>query len=67
MSILDIIQIGSGALSIILVIVIIPAYYHAVKKEKKPLLGSFAKSKLLLTLVSIFIIVMAISSFISID
>ena len=67
MSILDIIQIGSGALSIILVIVIIPAYYHAVKKEKKPLLGSFAKNKLLLTLVSIFIIVMAISSFISID
>ena len=67
MSILDIIQIGSGALSIILVIVIIPAYYHAVKKEKKPLLGSFAKSKLLLTIVSIFIIVMAVSSFISID
>ena len=67
MSILDVVQIGAGALSIILVLVIIPAYYHAVKNEKKPLLGSVAKNKLLIASVSIFIIIMAISSFISID
>ena len=67
MSIIDFIQIGAGALSVILVLVIIPAYYHAVKKEKMPLLGRIAKSKLLLVIMSICIIIMAISSFISID
>ena len=67
MSILDFIQIGAGALSIILVLVIIPAYYHAVKNEKKPLLGNFAKSKLLLIGMSICTIIMAISSLIPID
>ncbi|MEE3343231.1 MAG: aromatic amino acid transport family protein [Bacilli bacterium] len=67
MSILDFIQIGAGALSIILVLVIIPAYYHAVKKEKEPLLGNIAKSKILLITISVFIIIMAISSLIPID
>ena len=63
-SILDYIQIGAGALSIILILVILPAYYHAVKKEKKPLLGKFARSKLLIAMVAIFTILMAIASFI---
>lgn len=67
MSILDFVQIGAGALSIILVLVIIPTYYHAVKKEKNPLLGTYAKSKILMAMVAIFTIIMAISSLISID
>ena len=67
MSILDFIQIGAGALSIILVLVIIPAYSHAVKKEKDPLLGSFAKSKLLLIMTAVFTVIMAISSLIPLD
>ena len=67
MSILDYIQIGAGVLSIILVLVIIPAYYHAVKKEKNPLLGIIAKKKMLLAAVALFTIVMAISSLISVD
>ena len=66
LTILDYVQIGAGALSIILVIVVLPAYYNAVKKSEKPLLGKFAKSKLLLVAVAAAIIVMAISSFISI-
>ena len=66
-SILDFIQIGAGALSVILVLVILPAYYNAVKYEKKPLLGKFATSKVLLGIVGLFIILMAIASFIPIS
>lgn len=66
-SILDFIQIGAGALSIILVLVILPAYYHAVKSEKKPLLGKYATSKALLGIVILFIILMAVASFIPIN
>ena len=66
-SILDFIQIGAGALSIILVLVILPAYYRAVKYEKKPLLGKYATSKTLLGIVALFIILMAIASFIPIS
>lgn len=66
-SILDFIQIGAGALSVVLVLIILPAYYHAVKKEKKPLLGKYATSKVLLGIVSIFIVLMAIASFIPIS
>ena len=65
-SILDYIQIGAGALSIILILVILPAYYHSVKKEKKPLLGKIAQSKTMIALVAIFTIIMAIASFIPI-
>ena len=65
-SILDYIQIGAGALSIILILVILPAYYHSVKKEKKPLLGKIAQSKIMIALVAIFTIIMAIASFIPI-
>ena len=37
------------------------------KKEKKPLLGKYATSKVLLGIVSIFIVLMAIASFIPIS
>jgi len=66
-TILDFIQIGSGALSVIIVIIIVPAYRNAIQKEKNPLLGRFAKSKLLLGLIVFLILVMAISSFIPIS
>ena len=65
-SILGFVQIGAGALSIILVLVIIPSYLHAVKRSKKPLLGGLAKSKLLIGIVVVFIIIMAIASLIPI-
>ena len=67
LSVLDYVQIGAGALSIILVIVVLPAYYNAVKKPKqKLLLGKLSGSKALITAVAVAIILMAISSFIPI-
>jgi len=68
LSIIEFVQIGAGALSIIVGIIILPAYYNAVKeKDKKLLLGRVAKSKVLIWIVGIFTIVMAISSFIPVD
>ena len=65
---LDYVQIGAGALSIILVIVVLPAYYNAVKKPKQELLlGRLSGNKALIVSVSFAIILMAISSFIPID
>ena len=67
LSILEYIQIGAGALSIILVIVVLPAYYHAIKSEEKDLLlGKMGKSKVLITLVGICVGLMAVASLISI-
>ena len=67
LSILHYVQIGAGALSIILVIVVLPAYYNAVKKPKQALLlGKLSGSKALITAVAVAIILMAISSFIPI-
>ena len=67
LSVLDYVQIGAGALSIILVIVVLPAYYNAVKKpQQKLLLGKLSGSKALITAVAVAIILMAISSFIPI-
>ena len=67
LGILDYVQIGAGALSIILVIVVLPAYYNAVKQPKtKLLLGKFSGNKIMLSLVALFIILMAVSSFIPI-
>ncbi len=68
LSVLDYVQIGAGALSIILVIVVLPAYYNAVRRADKPLLlGRIAKSKVLLSAVAVAIILMAISSLIPIN
>ncbi len=68
MSVLEYVQIGAGALSIVVVIIILPAYYNSVRDaEGSLLLGKGAKSKALLWLVGICTFVMAISSFIPID
>lgn len=68
MPILDYVQIGAGALSIVLIIIILPAYNNAVKNSKgNLLLGKLAKSKVLLWLAGIFMLIMAVSSFIPID
>ena len=65
--ILDYVQIGAGALSIILVIVVLPAYYNAVKQPKTELLlGKCSGNKIMLSIVAIFISLMAVSSFIPI-
>ena len=68
LTVLDYVQIGAGALSVILVIVVLPAYYHAAKySQKKLLLGSVGRSKALLYAVGLMVILMAVSSFIPID
>ena len=67
LGILDYVQIGAGALSIILVIVVLPAYYNAVKQPKTNLLlGKCSGNKIMLSLVALFINLMAVSSFIPI-
>ncbi len=68
LSILDYAQIGAGALSVVVGLIILPAYYNAVKdKTQGLLLGKFAKSKLLIGLVGVSTLLMAISSFIPIE
>ena len=67
LSVLDYVQIGAGALSIILVIVVLPAYCNAVKEPRKPpLLGKASGSKVLIAMVAVAIVLMAVSSFIPI-
>ena len=68
LGVLDYVQIGAGALSIILVIVVLPAYNNAQKKPKERLLlGRCSGNKLMIAFVAAAIILMAISSFIPID
>lgn len=68
LGILDYVQIGAGALSIILVIIVLPAYSNAVKQPKTGLLlGKYAGNKIMLALMALFILLMAISSFVPID
>ena len=67
LTVLGVVQIGAGALSVILVIVVLPAYYNAARKASKPLLlGKLATSKVLMALVALAIVLMAVSSFIPI-
>ena len=67
LGVLDYVQIGAGALSIILVIVVLPAYGNAAKRPtRKLLLGKLSGNKIMLALVALFIILMAVSSFITI-
>jgi hypothetical protein len=67
LGILDFVQIGAGALSIILVMVVLPAYRNAVKQPKEPLLlGKCAGSRLMLAAVAVAIVLMAVSSLIPI-
>lgn len=67
LTLLDFIQIGAGALSVILVLVVLPAYAHAVKHAQKSLLlGKHSGKKWLLISVAIAILLMSVSSFIPI-
>ena len=67
LSILSYVQIGAGALSIIVGIIILPAYYYAVKDSNEELLlGKIGKSKVLIWIEGIFILLMAVCSFIKI-
>lgn len=67
LSILNYVQIGAGALSVIVGIIILPAYYHAVKNSKeKLLLGKLGKSKIVIWTEGICIFIMAVSSLIPI-
>jgi len=66
LSVLDYIQIGAGALSVILVITVLPAYRNAIRvSTQKPYLGRVAKSPVLLIVLGVAILLMAVSSFIS--
>lgn len=68
LSVLDYVQIGAGALSIILVIVVLPAYRNAVKSSDRILLlGKAGKSRLLLWVVGSLVCLMAVSSLIPIN
>lgn len=67
LGILDFVQIGAGVLSIILVMVVLPAYRNAVKQPKESLLlGRCSGSRLMLTAVAAAIVLMAVSSLIPI-
>ena len=67
LTVLDYVQIGAGALSVVLVIVVLPAYYNAVKECKETLIPEKAsKSLMLMFAIAVAIILMAISSFIPI-
>lgn len=68
LGVLDYVQIGAGALSIMLVTVLLPAYYNAVRKPKETLLlGKCSGSKRMIVSVAVGILLMAISSFIPIS
>ncbi len=67
LSVIDFVQIGAGALSVIVGIIILPAYYNAVKNaQDNLLLGSMAKSKVLVFSVAVFTLIMAVASLIPI-
>ena len=67
LGVLDYVQIGAGALSIILVMVVLPAYRNAVKTPKEPpLLGGCSGSPCMIALIAVAMILMAVSSLIPI-
>lgn len=67
LGVLDYVQIGAGALSIILVMVVLPAYSNAVRRPKTELLlGKCSGNRVMISLVAVFIVLMALSSFIPI-
>lgn len=68
LSVLDFVQIGAGALSIVVMSILLPAYHNAVKNaDEGLLLGRLGKSRALLWLAGAFTLIMAISSLIPID
>ena len=68
LSVLNYVQIGAGALSVILILVVIPAYRNAVKgSTRPPFLGKAANSPVMLTFVCLAVLLMAVSSLIPIS
>ncbi|MBP5231342.1 MAG: hypothetical protein ILO68_06385, partial [Clostridia bacterium] len=68
LSVLDYVQIGAGALSILFLLVVFPAYKHAVKEPiRPPLLGKLSGNMVLIVLVAVGTVLMAISSFVPVD
>ena len=68
LTILNYVQIGTGALSIIFLIVVFPAYKHAVNNPiNPPLLGKLSGKWPLIVVVVIGTILMAVSSFVPIS
>ena len=67
LGVLDYVQIGAGVLSIILVIVVLPAYFNAAQKPKETLLlGKCSGNKLVIASLAVAMILMAVSSLIPI-
>lgn len=68
LSVLDYVQIGAGALSIIFLIVVFPAYMHAIKNPIKPLLlGKLSGNLGMIIFVIVGTILMAVSSFVPVS
>ena len=68
LGILDYVQIGAGALSVILILVVLPAYWHAVREPvNPPLLGKLSGNRVLIVFLAAAILLMAASSFVPIN
>ena len=68
LSVLDYVQIGAGALSFIFLLVVFPAYKHAIREPIRPLLlGKLSGKPALILFVVIATVLMAGSSFIPIS
>ena len=68
LSVLDYVQIGAGALSLIFLLVVFPAYLHAVKDPIQPLLlGKLSGKRGLIAFVVIGTVLMAVASLIPIS
>lgn len=66
LTVLDFIRIGAGALSVVLVLVVLPAYAHAVRAARTPLLGRAANSRVLYAVTAAAVLLMAAASLIPI-
>ena len=68
LSVLDYVQIGSGVLSLLFLLIVFPAYLHAVKNPVQPLLlGRLSGKPLLLAIVVIGTVLMAAASLVPIS
>lgn len=68
LSVLDYVQIGSGVLSLLFLLIVFPAYLHAVKNPVQPLLlGRMSGKPALLAIVVIGTVLMAVASLVPIS
>ena len=68
LSVMEYIQLIAGGLSVMLGLLVIPAYRNAVRdSDRKLLLGKYGKSKVLLGITVFCILLMAVSSFIPVS